>query len=159
MGEPARDRGLQAWLSRHPRLGPEALAEARARADRACRGLGSPLEELRARGYTVAEGPLGVPGALVRARVDLARRRILVDPQGLEDLSTRLLRRGLGGEALQRILAHELFHVLDPACPEALAELAAHLFATDLLGLEDFAGCLDLPEPPDPVEGGPGACP
>jgi hypothetical protein len=42
------------------------------------------------------------------------------------------------------ILAHELFHLFCPKCPAALAEMAAHLYAAEILGLEYFPGLLDV---------------
>jgi len=95
---------------------------------------------------------LSVPGALVRARVDLGERLVLLDPQGLEDLEGRLTARGWKVQARALALAHELFHVLDPRCPAPLAELAAHLFAAALLGLEGFPEELDrAPTTPTPA--------
>ncbi len=105
----------------------------------------TPEEELLSRGYRVLHRPLGVPGAMVRARVDLAGLQVLLDPEGLADLDRRLRESGVAVEARPLVLAHELFHVLDPGCPGRLAELAAHLFAGELLGLGDFAGAVDLP--------------
>jgi len=107
----------------------------------------SPEEELLRLGYQIRSQALGVPGALVRARVLPWKGLVLLDPEGVADLSRRLECRGLAGQARERILAHELFHVLAPACPESLAELAAHLFAGGLLNLQDFPGAIDLPDP------------
>ena len=144
--------GLAAWLARRG-LGAAELEQARGRVARVRAGVDRPPEEeLGARGFAVVEGNLGVPGALVRARVDLDRRRVVLDPEGVEDLA----RRGVG-PARACVLAHELFHVLDPGCPARLAELAAHLFATEALGLEVFAGAADLPRPAGSPAGSEGA--
>ena len=151
-------RGLEAWLARRG-LGSAELEQARGRVAWArARVSRPPEEELLDRGFAVVEGSLGVPGAVVRARVDLGRRLVVLDPDGVEDLA----RRGVG-PARACILAHELYHVLDPGCPARLAELAAHLFATEALGLEQFAAAADpspgrnrlaVPDPPEiPAEG------
>ncbi len=146
MGNPlARPPGLEAWLRARAgrRAGDPSRAWAWAR--QALAQVGSPPEEeLFRRGYRIRLETLSVPGALVRGRVLIEQRLVLLDPEGLEDLSERLRRRGLSGEARERILAHELFHVLEPECPEDLAELSAHLFAGRLLNLEEFPGALDL---------------
>ncbi len=127
-----------------PGLPPETLHRALEEAQRALAGVTrGPEEELEVRGFRVRIHPLSVPGALVRARVDLDQRRVLLDPQGLEDLEGRLRGRGWKVPARTLALAHELFHVLDPRCPGPLAELAAHLFAGALLDLEGYPGELD----------------
>jgi hypothetical protein len=133
--------GMKAWMQAGRRRQPEDLARAWSVAGRALKSAEAPAEvELLKRGFRIRLQALSIPGALVRARV------LLLDPEGMADLSGRLARRGLPGPARERILAHELFHVLEPACPEPLAELAAHLFAGALLNLRDFPGAIDLPD-------------
>ena len=148
--------GLSAWLQAHPGLGAEALQQARERAGQArARVNRTPEEELLSRGYRVLLRPLGVPGALVRARVDLVGLQVLLDPEGLADLDRRLRESGVAVEARALVLAHELFHVLEPGCPRRLAELAAHLFAGALLGMRHFPGAVDLPATSGPARPGP----
>jgi len=135
---------MQAGRRRHP----EDLTRAWVLAGRALKNVeSSPEEELLKRGFRIRVQTLGIPGALVRARVLPRHGLVLLDPEGVADLAARLAGRGLAGQARERILAHELFHVLEPACPEPLAELAAHLFAGVFLSLEDFPGAIDLPDP------------
>lgn len=137
-------RGLQDWLATRRSLGRADVESALGRAAAARALVSSPPEaELRARGFRIQEAPLGVPGAVVRGRVDLDRLLVVLDPEGVLDLESRMAAAGVAGQARTLVLAHELFHVLDPGCPVRLAELAAHLFATEMVGLGVFAGGLD----------------
>lgn len=139
--------GMKAWMQAGRRRHPEDLARAWSVVVRALKSSGASAEvELLKRGFRIRLQTLSIPGALVRARVLPRQALVILDPEGMADLSGRLARRGLPGPARERILAHELFHVLEPACPEPLAELAAHLFAGALLNLRDFPGAIDLPD-------------
>lgn len=139
--------GLKAWMQAGRRRHPEDLARAWSLAGRALKSAAPPAEvEFLKRGFQIRLQSLSIPGTLVRARVLPHRGLVFLDPEGMADLAERLARRGLPGPTRERILAHELFHILEPACPEPLAELAAHLFAGAFLNLRDFPGAIDLPD-------------
>lgn len=129
------DEQILAWLQRRRRPAPPDLARrARERAEAALKRVkGTPEEELTARGIRIVEGPLGVPGLTVRARLDLFAKRLTLDPDAIAPM-------GPGGR--EAVLAHELFHALDEDCPKDMAEPAAHAFTTLLLNLDRFAGDL-----------------
>ncbi|MBI3929913.1 MAG: DUF4127 family protein [Armatimonadetes bacterium] len=124
----------------------EPLGRARWRARAAlARVRGPAAEEFRRRGFELVPCDLRVGPVSVRARLELDRRRVLFDPASLAELREAMRWAGLDRPAdpLDLVLAHELFHLFDPGCPDELAEAAAHMFATELLGLDYFAGTLD----------------
>lgn len=102
------------------------------------RGEWMPGTELAQRGYALEFAALSVPGAKVRARVDLVAHKVWVDGEMVVALA-RSLSLSWGKTcseevALQAILAHELFHVLQPEAQGRTAEAAAHLFVWRWLG-------------------------
>jgi hypothetical protein len=101
------------------------------------------LDHCAQMGYLVRIIPQPHPvlGRKMRARIDLAARTLEVFQPALEDLADRLAEdtRNL---ALPLVIAHELFHALDPKCSEP--ELAAHLFAARICSAPLFPGFLDL---------------
>ncbi|CAM9883252.1 unnamed protein product [Phaeothamnion confervicola] len=80
-------------------------------------------------------------GNSVRATIDLQTRIVEVFQPAIEELSLRLS-QDLRPLALPLVLAHELFHALDPKCAEP--ELSAHLFAAIVCEYPHFPGLLDL---------------
>lgn len=145
--------GLEGWARAALRRSPSDLA---ARADEEARIALSRLppagaraslrQELEGRGIHLEEGDLRVGPARIRARLDLDRRTLTWDPETLARLARAIRRSGWPGpeDPLDLALAHELFHLLHPDCPSGLAEAAAHLFTSRLLGLARFAGEVDL---------------
>lgn len=107
---------------------------------------GTPFEELEKRGIELVPADLSIGRVSVRGRLELDSKRVLYDPRALQDLGRAMDWADLPGEPLELMLAHELFHLLDPGCPSHLAEGAAHMFATRLLGLPYYLGTLDTVE-------------
>lgn len=109
-----------------------------------------PVErEFEGRGYAVRAADLSWPGSnsiRLRARLNLRAKELVLDPRAEADLHETLETMGfpLSPSPREVILAHELFHLFCPKCPAALAEMAAHLYAAEILGLEYFPGLLDV---------------
>ena len=108
--------------------------------------------EFEGRGYTVAIADLSWPGwnggrgVRLRARLSLRSKELLLDPRAENEMFEELVSLGFPTTPSPRevILAHELFHLFCPKCPSELAELAAHLYATEVLELPYFPGLLDI---------------
>ena len=66
----------------------------------------------------VCDEPARFGTAVVRGYYDEAQKRIVVCAQALEP-----------NHPIERVVAHEVFHVLDPRCPSRIAEAAANAFA------------------------------
>ena len=146
---------LPAWyLARHGRFPNKVDVDAAFDwAGKALRSTRRSMErEFEGRGFTVREADLRWPawsgGRAVRLRAKLSIRgkELLIDPRAEEDMRAELV--GLGfptkPEPREVILAHELFHLFCPKCPAALAEMAAHLYAAEVLELPYFPGLLDI---------------
>jgi hypothetical protein len=82
----------------------------------------------------------------LRAKLNMRSKELILDPQAEADLHGELEMMGfpLSPSPREVIMAHELFHLFCPKCPAALAELAAHLYAAEVLGLDYFPGLLDI---------------
>jgi hypothetical protein len=110
--------------------------------------------EFEGRGYAIRVADLSWPqiGATtqvrLRARLNLRSKELILDPQAEADLHGELEMMGfpLSPSPREVIMAHELFHLFCPKCPEPLAELAAHLYAAEVLDLSYFPGLLDIAE-------------
>lgn len=104
--------------------------------------------EFEGRGFVIKVGDLSWPAGRVRlrARLNLRQKELHLDSRAEADLHGELERMGFPVSPSPRevLLAHELFHLFCPKCPSALAEMAAHLYAAELLGLDYFPGLLDL---------------
>jgi hypothetical protein len=107
--------------------------------------------EFEGRGFSIRVADLSWPqaggrGARLRARLNLRGKELILDPQAEADLHGELEMMGFPVSPAPRevIMAHELFHLFCPKCPASLAELAAHLYASELLGLSYFPGLLDI---------------
>ena len=79
----------------------------------------------------------------MRARLSMNERHLLVYEEALSEVGQALTRLGSEVAPRELVLAHETFHVLRPGCPGQWAELAAHRFAGEVLGLPFFAGLVD----------------
>jgi hypothetical protein len=115
--------------------------------ERAKRQTRRPAErELEGRGFEVLYQPLGIGGLRLRAKLNLRTKQLFIDPESEADLFQELDALGfpLDPSPKALILTHELFHLFCPRCPSAIAELAAHLYSAEVLGLEYFPGLLDL---------------
>lgn len=81
-------------------------------------------------------------------RLTLAAAHTLLGPVFIAPRAYEQPNLGQGlAEVLQIIpvvLAHELFHILQPQCPPSLAEASANLFAAGLRHLSYYPGCLDI---------------
>lgn len=101
------------------------------------------LDQCARMGFVVRFRPKAhkILGNSVRATIDLQTRIVEVFQPAIEELSSRLAPE-LRAKALPLVLAHELFHALDPKCGEP--ELAAHLFAAMVCEYPNFPGLLDL---------------
>lgn len=92
-----------------------------------------PAEELKRLGFKVKYADLSFPGVLVWGRVNIAEKTVYADLQAAEVLIKRsevLGDKRLNSDSvLKLILAHELFHILEPhgSCEDA--ELAAVIFS------------------------------
>ena len=71
-----------------------------------------------------------------RALLDRNARTLKVYERAVQELQTE--------HARELILAHEVFHLLQPACPESVAELAAHLFASEHVKSKIFAPLIGI---------------
>lgn len=107
--------------------------------------------EFEGRGFVIRVADLswpqlGGPKVRLRARLNLRSKELLLDPQAEADLHGELEMMGfpLSPSPREVILAHELFHMFCPKCPSVLAELAAHLYAAEVLQLDYFPGLLDI---------------
>ena len=133
-----RGRGWRpAWWEK---AGREALAARAELAGESC------WEFLSSRGFQLefSRQPSRIGPLRLRARLNLPRRHLLVFEEALGEVAEALARLGHSEVAPRDlVLAHETFHVLRPECPGQWAELAAHRFAGDLLGLPFFAGLVD----------------
>lgn len=105
-----------------------------------------PEREFQGRGYKIVYSELSFGGTKVRARLSSRTKELFIDPESEADLFYELDALGLplnpSPKAL--VLTHELFHLFCPRCPSDVAELAAHLYCVELLGLDYFPGILDL---------------
>ena len=116
--------------------------------------------EFEGRGFVIRESdlswPLGGGQGVVRlrAKLNLRSKELILDPQAEADLQNDLEALGfpLHPAPRQVILAHELFHLFCPKCPADLAEMAAHLYAAEILELPYFPGLLDISEQFSSVE-------
>ena len=106
-----------------------------------------PEREFEGRGFIVRTADLSW-GAKVRlrAKLNLRGQELILDSQAEADLHGELELMGfpISPSPREVIMAHELFHLFCPKCPAALAEMAAHLYAAELLGLSYFPGLLDV---------------
>lgn len=109
--------------------------------------------EFEGRGFTVRVADLSWPQlggqrVRLRAKLNVRDKELLLDPQAEADLHGELEMMGFPVSPSPRevILAHELFHLFCPKCPSALSELAAHLYAAEVLKLDYFPGLLDIAE-------------
>ena len=110
--------------------------------------------EFEGRGFTIRIQDLSWPvrgkGSCVRlrARLNLRTKELVLDPKAEADLHNELEAMGFPVSPSPRdvILAHELFHLFCPKCPSDLAEMGAHLYASEQLDLEYFPGLLDVSE-------------
>lgn len=124
-------------------------------AGRALRSTRRSMErEFEGRGFVIREADLSWPawsgggGVRLRAKLSVRGKEVLIDPKGEEQMRGELLSLGFPLEPGPRqvILAHELFHLFCPKCPATLAEMAAHLYAAEVLELSYFPGLLDIAE-------------
>jgi hypothetical protein len=127
---------VRRWVERRGRRWDERRyqqAEARAQAAQARLGGQSVEAWLQAAGVSVIESPAPARfgTALVRATVDLDTRQITV------------YRETVPSDQRGTVIAHEAFHLLDPDCPDPVAEMAAHLFAARTTPIAVFPGALD----------------
>lgn len=102
---------------------------------------------LRREGIEVCSSmaPVTFGTATVRARFHLDVRRVIVYDAPLDAMVTLFEPLEVDRDTLRAaIIGHEAFHVIDPCCPEALAETAAHFFAGRTSGLGCFGGVLDV---------------
>lgn len=107
----------------------------------------NPEREFEGRGFTMQVADLSWGGSVrLRARLNLRSKELILDPQAEADLHGELEMMGfpLSPSPREVILAHELFHLFCPKCPAALTEMAAHLYAAQLLDLSYFPGLLDI---------------
>lgn len=107
--------------------------------------------EFEGRGFSVRVADLSWPlgngrWARLRGKLNLRSKELILDPQAEADLHGELELMGfpLSPSPREVIMAHELFHLFCPKCPTPLAELAAHLYASELLNLAYFPGLLDI---------------
>jgi hypothetical protein len=110
-----------------------------------------PVErEFEGRGFQIRTADLSWPAGRVRmrARLNLRQKELVLDCHGEADLHQELEMLGfpLSPSPREVILAHELFHLFCPKCPADLAEMAAHLYAAEVLSLPYFPGLLDVAE-------------
>ena len=104
---------------------------------------GGPLEALTSRGIELVATDLRFGRVVLRGRIDLAAKKLSYDPSVLEDLGQAMRWKGLAGDPFEIMLAHELFHLLEPGCRD---EDQAHEFAGRLLGLDYHPRQLDAVE-------------
>lgn len=104
---------------------------------------GGPLEALTSRGVELVAADLRYGRVVVRGRIDLRAKRLLYDPTVLAELEQAMRWKGVIGDPFEIMLAHELFHLLEPDCRD---EDQAHEFAGRLLGLDYHPRELDALE-------------
>lgn len=104
--------------------------------------------EFQGRGFKICYQDMSFGGVRLRARLSIRTKELFIDPGSEADLFQELDALGfpLSPSPKALILSHELFHLFCPRCPGKVAELAAHLYVADVLGLEYFPGLLDLVE-------------
>lgn len=105
--------------------------------------------ELEGRGIRITVADLSWQGRVVlRARLNLRSKELCLDLHAEAELHQQLEALGfpLSPSPREVLLAHELFHLFCPKCPARLAEMAAHLYAAEVLDLPYFPGLLDLAE-------------
>lgn len=91
--------------------------------------------------WEISQSNHEVAGVRFRAQLDLNTHRLTVYAGALDELERPHRPR----KVLERvILCHEIFHLLCPQCPSPLHEAAAHWFAAEVTGLEEFPGIWDL---------------
>ena len=122
--------------------------------DRACtwvrRALGKTRRrserELSGRGFDIRIQELSFAGVVLRAKLDTYRKELLIDSNAEADLHEAMESLGFPvyPSARALILAHEVFHLFCPRCPDDIAEMAAHLYVSECLGLDYYPGILDL---------------
>mgnify|MGYP001235134248 CR=1 FL=1 len=140
---------MLAWWRRRRKkeLSLDQIREIRLWAEKAREALGhyGSLEDcLERRGihWQISQSPHVVAGVRMRAQLDLNSRRLTIYAGALDELQTEQRSR----KVLERvILSHEVFHLLCPECPGAVHEAAAHWFAAEVAGLQEFPGIWDLP--------------
>ena len=106
-----------------------------------------PEREFEGRGIIVRTADLSWGGKVrLRAKLNLRSKELILDPHAEADLHFELEMMGFPVSPAPRevIMAHELFHLFCPKCPATLSEMAAHLYAAELLGLDYFPGLLDV---------------
>lgn len=103
--------------------------------------------EFQGRGFQIHYRELSFGGVRMRARLNLRKKELFIDPESEADLFQAMHSLGLPSKASPKelILSHELFHLFCSRCPTDIAELAAHLFCAELLQLSYFPGLLDCP--------------
>lgn len=84
--------------------------------------------------------------ALQRGILDMEKKSLIIYKKALRELEDACVDFGLhlSCPPLDILMAHETFHLLDPVCPDMLAEISAHLYATRILSLTFYAGLLDI---------------
>ncbi|MCR4783112.1 MAG: hypothetical protein K6A35_01155 [bacterium] len=104
----------------------------------------TPRDELERRGFRVEFASLSVAGQVIWGRVDLIAKIVYVDLEAVNVLIERSNEQG--GESLDLtvavnlVLAHELYHVIDRCTHyDSVTELAAIVFA-----LQYSKGCPEL---------------
>lgn len=104
--------------------------------------------EFHGRGFRIVYQELGFGKIRVRAKLDIMGKTLYIDPGSEADLLYEMDAMGFPLDPSPKaiIMAHELFHLFCPRCPVAVAELAAHLYCAEKLGLKYFPGLLDLVE-------------
>lgn len=102
--------------------------------------------EFLGRGYAICVDDLSFGKVRYRARLNTYRKVLVIDSLAEADLHQEMELLGFPTSPSPRdlILAHELFHLFCPRCPNKLAELAAHLYCAQVLNLCYFPGILDI---------------
>lgn len=106
-----------------------------------------PEREFEGRGFTIRVADLSWGASVrLRAKLNLRSKELIFDPQAEADLHGELEMMGfpLSPSPREVIMAHELFHLFCPKCPATLTEMAAHMYAAELLSLSYFPGLLDI---------------
>ena len=146
---------LPAWyFARHGRFPNKVDVDAAADwVGKALRSTRRSMErEFEGRGFAIRTADLSWPAwsggraVRLRAKLSLRGKELLIDPKAESDMQSELLSLGFPTDPAPRevILAHELFHLFCPKCPATLAEMAAHLYAAEVLNLTYFPGLLDI---------------
>lgn len=110
-------------------------------------------KEFEGRGYAICVSELSFGNVRYRARLNTYRKLVILDTLAEADLHQEMESLGFPTSPTPRevILAHELFHLFCPRCPNKLAELAAHLYCAQVLELDYFPGILDIAEVFEPI--------